>query len=73
MRRDVLVKLDGGDDEFCSLTGFEHVFVAHSFGRPLPGEKLDPASVQSVGILLGDKKSGPFQILVDSIGVTSEP
>lgn len=61
------------DDQWVEVRLPLREFVAHSFGRPLPGEKLDPASVQSVGILLGDKKSGPFQILVDNIGVTSEP
>ena len=42
-------------------------FVAHSFGRPLQGVPLDPSRVQSVGILLGDKRQGPFQITVDWI------
>ena len=31
--------------------------------------KLTPSQVHSVGILLGDKKPGPFEILVDSIVV----
>lgn len=44
-------------------------FVAHSFGRPIPNMKLTPSQVQSVGILLGDKKSGPFEILIDGINV----
>ncbi len=44
-------------------------FVAHSYGRPMPSMKLDPNQVHSVGILLGDKKSGPFEILVDWINV----
>ena len=44
-------------------------FVAHSFGRPVPSMKLTPSEVQSVGILLGDKKAGPFEILVDCINV----
>jgi NADH dehydrogenase [ubiquinone] 1 alpha subcomplex assembly factor 1 len=44
-------------------------FVARSFGQPMPSMKLDPTQVQSVGILLGDKKSGPFEILVDWIVV----
>lgn len=42
-------------------------FVAHSFGRPIPSMKLTPSQVQGVGILLGDKKSGPFKILIDQI------
>jgi monofunctional biosynthetic peptidoglycan transglycosylase len=44
-------------------------FVAHSFGRPRPNERLDPAQVRSIGILLGDKQAGPFEILIDSIRV----
>ena len=44
-------------------------FVAHSFGRPIPNMKLTPSQVQSVGILLGDKKQGPFEILIDWINV----
>ena len=44
-------------------------FVAHSFGRPIPSITLTPSQVQSVGILLGDKKPGPFEILIDWIKV----
>ena len=44
-------------------------FVAHSFGRPIPSIKLTPSQVQSVGILLGDKNPGAFEILVDWINV----
>ncbi len=44
-------------------------FVAHSFGRKMSNMRLTPNQVQSVGILLGDKKPGPFQILIDSITV----
>lgn len=42
-------------------------FVAHSFGRRLQGVGLDPAQVQSIGILLGDKREGRFEIVVDWI------
>jgi NADH dehydrogenase [ubiquinone] 1 alpha subcomplex assembly factor 1 len=44
-------------------------FVAHSFGRPIPSMKLTPNQVESVGILLGDKNPGPFEILIDWINV----
>jgi len=44
-------------------------FVAHSFGRPMPNMKLTPSLVHSVGVLLGDKKPGPFEILIDRIDV----
>lgn len=42
-------------------------FVAHSFGRPIPSMKLTPSQVQSVGVLLGDKISGPFELLIDEV------
>lgn len=44
-------------------------FVAHSFGRRMANMKLTPSQVQSIGVLLGDKKPGPFEILIDSIMV----
>jgi len=44
-------------------------FVAHSFGRPMSNMKLTPSQVHSVGVLLGDKKPGPFEILIDRIDV----
>ena len=44
-------------------------FVAHSFGRAIPSMRLNPSQVQALGILLSDKRSGPFQIDVDSITV----
>ena len=43
--------------------------VATSFGRVVRGARLDPTEVNSVGILLGDKQPGSFQILVKSIEV----
>ncbi|NND98543.1 MAG: CIA30 family protein [Pirellulaceae bacterium] len=44
-------------------------FVAHWFGRPRKADQLDPEKVNSIGILLGDKKAGPFELLVDSIRI----
>jgi NADH dehydrogenase [ubiquinone] 1 alpha subcomplex assembly factor 1 len=44
-------------------------FVAHSFGRPVRGATLDPARVHAIGILLGDKQAGTFEIIVDWIKV----
>ncbi|MDB4506241.1 CIA30 family protein [bacterium] len=46
--------------------------VATSFGRIVRGATLDPSQVNSVGILLGDKKPGPFQIMVKAIDVEAE-
>ncbi|XZE56214.1 CIA30 family protein [Planctomycetaceae bacterium SH139] len=44
-------------------------FVAHSFGRPMANMQLAPARVQAVGILLGDKKPGAFEIAIDWIKI----
>ncbi len=46
-------------------------FVATSYGREVRGLKLDPVQVNAVGLLLADKKPGPFQILVDWIKIES--
>ena len=46
-------------------------FQAKSFGRTVI-QKLDPAKVKSVGVLLGDKKEGEFEIVIDWIKVASE-
>lgn len=44
-------------------------FTATSFGRQMPNMVLDPARVSGVGILLGDKKPGKFQLEIESIKV----
>lgn len=44
-------------------------FAAISFGRPVRDATLDPTKVNSLGILLGDKKPGPFRIDIDWIKV----
>jgi NADH dehydrogenase [ubiquinone] 1 alpha subcomplex assembly factor 1 len=46
-------------------------FVATSFGRELPSVELDPRTVNGLGILLGDKRAGPFRLEIDSIRVRS--
>ena len=46
--------------------------VATSFGRIVRGATLAPSQINSIGILLGDKKAGPFQILVKSIDVEAD-
>lgn len=43
--------------------------VATSFGRVVRGASLNPTEVNSVGILLGDKKPGGFELLIKSIRV----
>lgn len=47
-----------------------HRFVATWRGRTFPNEKLDPSKVAGLGILLGDKKAGPFKLEVDWIKVS---
>ncbi|MEM1295120.1 MAG: CIA30 family protein [Verrucomicrobiota bacterium] len=42
-------------------------FTAGWRGREFPDVKLDPSMVERVGILLGDKKTGPFEVEIDWI------
>ncbi len=44
-------------------------FVATWRGRRFPDQKLDPSEVTGVGLLLADKKPGPFKLEVDWIKV----
>ncbi|TWT51680.1 CIA30 family protein [Allorhodopirellula solitaria] len=44
-------------------------FVANSYGRKVPGVSIDPRTINSLGILLGDKQAGPFELQVDWIKV----
>jgi monofunctional biosynthetic peptidoglycan transglycosylase len=44
-------------------------FVATSFGQVVQGQPLNPSEVNGVGILLGDKKAGPFRLEVERIGI----
>ena len=48
-------------------------FVATWRGRVFPNEKLDPSKVAGLGILLGDKKPGPFKLEIDWIKVSKSP
>lgn len=38
-------------------------------GYALPGPPLDPAQVREIGLLIGDKREGPFALAVDWIAV----
>ena len=38
-------------------------------GSTLPGPPLDPSQVREIGLLIGDKREGPFTLLVDWIAV----
>jgi len=44
-------------------------FQATWFGRSLTDRPLDAAKVNGIGILLGDKKAGPFELEIDWIKV----
>ncbi|MBN2320995.1 MAG: CIA30 family protein [Acidobacteria bacterium] len=44
-------------------------FVATSFGQTVKDQPLDPKEVNSLGILLGDKKAGRFKLEIDWIKV----
>ena len=46
-------------------------FQAKSFGQSVD-QPLDPTQINSVGVLLGDKKEGAFEIAIDWIKVASE-
>jgi hypothetical protein len=45
-------------------------FAATFRGRIVPGSgPLDPARVRTLGLMISDKQAGPFELLVDWIGV----
>jgi len=52
------------DNEWIEVRVPLNKFEATSFGRVLPGQKLGPASVNGLGILIGDKVEGPFKLEV---------
>ncbi len=47
-------------------------FEATSFGRVVQNQPLDPTEVSGLGILLGDKKAGPFRLEVEWIKVGTQ-
>lgn len=45
-------------------------FVATFRGRKVPfAPSLDPAKIRALGLMISDKQAGPFELLVDSIGI----
>jgi len=45
-------------------------FVATFRGRKVPfAPSLDPARVRALGLMISDKQAGPFELLVDRIGI----
>jgi len=45
-------------------------FVATFRGRKVPfAPRLDPAKVRALGLMISDKQAGPFELLIDRIGI----
>jgi monofunctional biosynthetic peptidoglycan transglycosylase len=45
-------------------------FVATFRGRKVPfAPRLDPAKVRTLGLMISDKQAGPFELLVDRVGI----
>jgi purine nucleosidase len=51
-------------DTWTEVTVPLSAFKANSFGREVAGPPLDPANVQSIGLMLSDKQPGPFKLEV---------
>ena len=58
-------------DRWIEVTIPVRTFVATSFGRVVRNQPLEPGQVIGLGILLGDKKAGPFKLEVEWIKVNS--
>jgi len=58
-------------DEWTTVNVPLSKFVATSFGRVVPNSPLNPQQVSGIGVLLGDKKPGPFKLEIESISVTT--
>jgi NADH dehydrogenase [ubiquinone] 1 alpha subcomplex assembly factor 1 len=45
-------------------------FAASFCGRAVPGaQPLEPAQIRQLGLMIGDKQPGPFELLIDWIGM----
>lgn len=47
-------------------------FKLQAFGQQLPGAPLDPAAVNSVGFTIADKKSGSFELEIESVRAVAD-
>lgn len=56
-------------DEWTTVKVPLSAFAATSFGRVVPNSPLNPHQISGIGILLGDKKAGPFKLEIESISV----
>ena len=59
-------------DEWIDVTVPLSKFAATSFGRIVSNSPLNPRQVSGIGVLLGDKKPGPFKLEIESIGIKKE-
>ncbi|MCO6042751.1 CIA30 family protein [Aeoliella sp. ICT_H6.2] len=57
-------------DEWVEVSIPVEDFVAMSFGRVVRNSPLDPTQVNRVGVVLGDKKAGPFELKIEWIKVS---
>lgn len=63
------VKFETREDEWVLVKMPIDSFVATSFGRTIRNQRLDPSNISGVGILLGDKREGSFNLEVEWIKV----
>lgn len=55
-------------DEWINLTFPLDKFIATSFGRPIPNAaSIDPNEINSIGFMIGDKNTEPFQLELKDI------
>jgi uncharacterized surface protein with fasciclin (FAS1) repeats len=47
-------------------------FKLQAFGQPLPSDPIKPEEVESVGFTIADKKSGEFELEIESIKAVSQ-
>ena len=59
------------NNEWTTVTVPLSKFVATSFGRTVYNAPLNPSQISGLGVLLGDKRSGPFRLEIESISVLS--
>ncbi len=61
-------------EEWINLTFPLDKFIATSFGRTIPNASpIDPNEINSIGFMIGDKKTEPFQLELKNITVLPNP
>jgi hypothetical protein len=56
-------RADGWTEAYLPFSRFEPKFR----GMKLPGPKLDPARIRGMGLMIYDKRDGPFRLRLDSV------